>query len=85
MIIYRKPCFFFLFFFSWNGAKVATTMEGEYTGLDVDYLRSFGSVLDIIPLADFITKLSPRCEIYGKRALLTSDETRIKLPVGADV
>jgi len=78
--------FFFLFFFSWNGAKVATTMEGEYsTGLDVDYLRSFGSVLDIIPLADFITKLSPRCEIYGKRALLTSDETRIKLPVGADV
>jgi hypothetical protein len=60
-------------------------MEGEYTGLVVDYLRSFGSVLDIIPLADFITKLSPRCEIYGKRALLTSDETRIKLPVGADV
>ncbi|KAL3568779.1 hypothetical protein D5086_028669 [Populus alba] len=58
-------------------------------GLDGDYLRrSFGSVLDIIPLADSVTKLSARCEICGKRAFFTlrkTEETRTELIGGADV
>ncbi|KAJ9686864.1 hypothetical protein PVL29_015634 [Vitis rotundifolia] len=41
-------------------------------GLDGDYLRrSFGSVLDVIPLADSVTKLTARCELCGKRAFFT--------------
>ncbi|CAN1288771.1 Thymidine kinase [Linum perenne] len=33
-------------------------------GLDGDYLRrSFGSVLEVIPLADTVTKLTARCEL----------------------
>ncbi|OAY61162.1 thymidine kinase a [Manihot esculenta] len=58
-------------------------------GLDGDYLRrSFGSVLDIIPLADSVTKLTARCELCGKRAFFTlrkTEETRIELIGGADV
>lgn len=58
-------------------------------GLDGDYLRrSFGSVLDIIPLADSVTKLSAQCEICGKRAIFTlrkTEETRTELIGGADV
>ncbi|KAJ6332350.1 hypothetical protein OIU76_010687 [Salix suchowensis] len=58
-------------------------------GLDGDYLRrSFGSVLDIIPLADSVTKLSARCEICGKRAFFTlrkTEETQTELIGGADV
>ncbi|XP_059661187.1 thymidine kinase a [Cornus florida] len=58
-------------------------------GLDGDYLRrSFGSVLDIIPLADSITKLTARCELCGKRAFFTlrkTDETKTELIGGADV
>ncbi|KAJ9146712.1 hypothetical protein P3X46_028944 [Hevea brasiliensis] len=58
-------------------------------GLDGDYLRrSFGSVLDIIPLADSVTKLTARCELCGKRAIFTlrkTQETRIELIGGADV
>ncbi|XP_021604239.1 thymidine kinase a [Manihot esculenta] len=58
-------------------------------GLDGDYLRrSFGSVLDIIPLADSVTKLTARCEVCGKRAFFTmrkTEETRIELIGGADV
>ncbi|GFZ05237.1 thymidine kinase [Actinidia rufa] len=58
-------------------------------GLDGDYLRkSFGSVLDIIPLADTITKLTARCELCGKRAFFTlrkTDETRTELIGGSDV
>ena len=39
------------------------------SGLGGDYLRrSFGSVLDIIPLADTVTKLTARYEVCGKRA-----------------
>ncbi|CAL5328663.1 unnamed protein product [Camellia sinensis] len=42
-------------------------------GLDGDYLRrTFGSVLDIIPLADSITKLTARCELCGKRVVIES-------------
>ncbi|XP_015575521.1 thymidine kinase a [Ricinus communis] len=58
-------------------------------GLDGDYLRrSFGSVLDIIPLADSVTKLTARCEFCGKRAFFTlrkTEDTRIEVIGGADV
>ncbi|KAI4298788.1 hypothetical protein L6164_032306 [Bauhinia variegata] len=58
-------------------------------GLDGNYLRkSFGSILDIIPLADSVTKLTARCEICGKRAFFTlrkTEETQVELIGGADV
>ncbi|XVF75204.1 hypothetical protein PTKIN_Ptkin13bG0168900 [Pterospermum kingtungense] len=58
-------------------------------GLDGDYLRRrFGSVLDIIPLADSVMKLTARCELCGKRAFFTlrkTDETQTELIGGADV
>ncbi|GFQ01609.1 pentatricopeptide repeat-containing protein at4g16470 [Phtheirospermum japonicum] len=58
-------------------------------GLDGDYLRrSFGSVLDLIPIADSVTKLNARCELCGKHAFFTlrkTDETRTELIAGADV
>ncbi|KAJ8748606.1 hypothetical protein K2173_007596 [Erythroxylum novogranatense] len=58
-------------------------------GLDGDYLRkSFGSVLDIIPLADTVTKLTARCELCGKKAFFTLRkivETQIHLIGGADI
>ncbi|XP_009797944.2 pentatricopeptide repeat-containing protein At4g16470-like, partial [Nicotiana sylvestris] len=58
-------------------------------GLDGDYLRrSFGSVLDIIPIADTVTKLTSRCELCGKCASFTlrkTEETRTELIAGADV
>lgn len=50
--------------------------------------RSFGSVLDIIPLADSVTKLTARCEICGKRACFTLRKTQdkqIELIGGVDV
>ncbi|MCL7047328.1 hypothetical protein MKW94_004843 [Papaver nudicaule] len=58
-------------------------------GLDGDYLRRrFGSVLDIVPLADSVTKLTARCEICGKRAFFTSrktEDTETELVAGSDV
>nr|ADK92870.1 thymidine kinase [Hypericum perforatum] len=58
-------------------------------GLDGDYLRKrFGSVLDVVPLADTVTKLTARCELCGKRAFFTfrkTSETRTELVAGADV
>ncbi|GMG98745.1 hypothetical protein Nepgr_000585 [Nepenthes gracilis] len=58
-------------------------------GLDGDYMRrSFGSVLDIIPLADSVTKLTARCEFCGKRAFFTlrkTEEIQTELIGGADV
>ncbi|URD75395.1 thymidine kinase [Musa troglodytarum] len=58
-------------------------------GLDGDYLRrSFGSVLDVVPLADSVTKLTARCEICGRRAFFTlrkANETQTELIGGADV
>ncbi|CAM8995678.1 unnamed protein product [Rhodiola kirilowii] len=58
-------------------------------GLDGDFLRrSFGSVLDIIPLADTVTKLTARCELCGKRAFFTlrkTEETQTELVAGSDV
>lgn len=50
--------------------------------------RSFGSVLDIIPLADSITKLTARCELCGKRAFFTLrkiEEMQTELIGGADI
>ncbi|KAK1273809.1 Thymidine kinase [Acorus gramineus] len=58
-------------------------------GLDGDYLRrGFGSVLDVIPLADSVTKLTARCELCGKRAFFTlrkTNETNTELIGGADL
>ncbi|XP_051125136.1 pentatricopeptide repeat-containing protein At4g16470-like isoform X2 [Andrographis paniculata] len=58
-------------------------------GLDGDYLRrSFGSVLDIIPIADSVTKLTARCEVCGKKAFFTlrkTNEVQTELIAGADV
>ncbi|KAL6207235.1 hypothetical protein ACLB2K_024479 [Fragaria x ananassa] len=58
-------------------------------GLDGDYLRrSFGSVLDIIPLADSVTKLTSRCELCGKPAFFTlrkTEEIQTEVIGGADV
>ncbi|XP_030533359.2 thymidine kinase a-like [Rhodamnia argentea] len=58
-------------------------------GLDGDYLRrSFGSVLDIIPLADSVTKLTAQCELCGKRAFFTlrkTGEMQTEVIGGADV
>ncbi|XP_010540833.1 PREDICTED: thymidine kinase a isoform X2 [Tarenaya hassleriana] len=58
-------------------------------GLDGDYLRrSFGSVLEIIPLADTVTKLTARCEVCGERAHFTlrkTQETETQVIGGADV
>ncbi|KAH6825665.1 Thymidine kinase [Perilla frutescens var. hirtella] len=58
-------------------------------GLDGDYLRrSFGSVLDVIPIADSVTKLNARCEVCGKRAFFTlrkTEETKTELIAGAEV
>lgn len=58
-------------------------------GLDGDYKRNkFGSVLDIIPLADSVTKLTARCELCGRRAFFTlrkTQETQTELIGGADV
>lgn len=50
--------------------------------------RNFGPVLDIVPLADTITKLTARCELCGKRAHFTfrkTDETKTELIGGADM
>ncbi|KAK6919244.1 Thymidine kinase [Dillenia turbinata] len=50
-------------------------------GLDGDYLKvvleptlrwkRFESVLDVVPLADSVTKLTARCELCGKRAFFS--------------
>ncbi|GMN27786.1 hypothetical protein TIFTF001_001799 [Ficus carica] len=58
-------------------------------GLDGDYLRrSFGPVLDVIPLADTVTKLTARCELCGKRAFFTlrkTDDKQTELIGGSDL
>ncbi|XP_073023174.1 thymidine kinase a-like [Primulina eburnea] len=70
----------------------AADLDGKsvvVAGLDGDYLRkSFGSVLDIIPLADTVTKLTARCEVCGKRAFFTlrkTNATETELVGGADI
>lgn len=50
--------------------------------------RSFGSVLDIIPLANSVTKLTAQCEICGKSAFFTlrkTQDTQVELIGGVDV
>lgn len=62
-----------------NPLIVDSTMDGR---------KSFGSVLDIIPLADSVTKLTARCEVCGKRAFFTlrkTEETQKELIGGAEV
>ncbi|PKA59935.1 Thymidine kinase [Apostasia shenzhenica] len=58
-------------------------------GLDGDYLRRrFGAVLDIIPLANSVIKLTSRCELCGSPAFFTlrkTEETETELIGGADV
>ncbi|KMZ67824.1 Thymidine kinase [Zostera marina] len=58
-------------------------------GLDGDYLRrSFGSMLDIIPLADSVTKLSAHCRLCNKRAFFTlrkTKQTKTQIVGGADI
>ncbi|KAG6524652.1 hypothetical protein ZIOFF_014587 [Zingiber officinale] len=58
-------------------------------GSDGDYVgRRFGSVLDIIPLADSVTKLTARCELCGQRAFFTrrkTSEKQTELIGGADI
>ncbi|PPD74540.1 hypothetical protein GOBAR_DD28547 [Gossypium barbadense] len=52
------------------------------------FRRSFGSVLDIIPLADTVTKLTARCEVCGKKAFFTfrkTAATQTELIGGADL
>ncbi|XP_031490582.1 pentatricopeptide repeat-containing protein At4g16470-like [Nymphaea colorata] len=72
--------------------QIAADRDGKtviVAGLDGDYLRrSFGSVLDIVPLADTVTKLKARCELCGKHASFTlrkSGEMQTELIGGADV
>ncbi|XP_024531774.1 thymidine kinase isoform X1 [Selaginella moellendorffii] len=58
-------------------------------GLDGDFLRQrFGSALDLVPLADSVTKLSSRCEICGRAAAFTfrkTDDRRKEVIGGADI
>ncbi|XP_027147912.1 pentatricopeptide repeat-containing protein At4g16470-like [Coffea eugenioides] len=58
-------------------------------GLDGDYLRrSFGSVLQVIPLADSVTNLNARCGLCGRQAFFTlrkTEETETELIAGAEV
>ncbi|XP_076915242.1 thymidine kinase a-like [Bidens hawaiensis] len=57
-------------------------------GLDGDYMRRSFGVLDIIPIAESVTKLKARCELCGKPASFTlrkTDETERELVAGADV
>ena len=54
----------------------------------LSHRRSFGSVLEVVPLADTITKLTARCELCRKRAFFTlrkTEETKTELIGGADV
>lgn len=45
-------------------------------------------MLEVIPLADSVTKLTARCELCGKRAFFTlrkTEETETELIAGAEV
>lgn len=68
---------------------MSLTLSSHVNGLSTfTGRRSFGSVLDIIPLADSVTKLTARCEICRKRASFTlrkTQETQIELIGGVGV
>uniref|UniRef100_A0A452ZSW2 Thymidine kinase n=1 Tax=Aegilops tauschii subsp. strangulata TaxID=200361 RepID=A0A452ZSW2_AEGTS len=56
--------------------------------IELFHRNKFGSVLDIIPLANSVTKLTARCELCDRRASFTlrkTQETRTELIGGADV
>ncbi|MCO5547776.1 hypothetical protein L7F22_001228 [Adiantum nelumboides] len=59
--------------------QIAADYEGKtliVAGLDGDFQRNkFGSILDLVPLADSIVKLSSHCELCGKPALFTFRKT----------
>ncbi|CAN8252058.1 unnamed protein product [Cochlearia groenlandica] len=70
----------------------AADKEGKtviVAGLDGDYLRRrFGTVLDVVPIADTVTKLASRCEVCGKRAMFTlrkTEEKETEIIGGAEV
>ncbi|GFS29584.1 thymidine kinase [Actinidia rufa] len=70
---------------------IVAGLDGVYlsnVGFELFITEGHGSVLDIISLADSITKLTARCELCNKRAFFTlrkTDETKMELIVGADV
>ncbi|KAG2314405.1 hypothetical protein Bca52824_017527 [Brassica carinata] len=50
--------------------------------------RSFGDVLEFLPIADSVTKLTARCEVCGQKGFFTvrrTCDTRTELIGGADV
>lgn len=72
--------------------QVAADKDGKtviVAGLDGDYLRkSFGSALELIPLADSVVKLKSRCELCGKAASFTfrkTGDTKTEVVGGADI
>ncbi|KAG9129158.1 hypothetical protein Leryth_006450 [Lithospermum erythrorhizon] len=82
---YHKPKFVY-----WDmGAGGANCIICSITETTNLYLRrNFGSVLDVVPLADTVTKLTARCEVCGKKAIFTLrkiDDTQIELVGGADI
>ncbi|XP_076907846.1 thymidine kinase a-like [Bidens hawaiensis] len=57
-------------------------------GLDGDYLRRSFGVVDLVPIAESVTKLKARCELCGKPAAFTlrkTEETEREVVAGADV
>eukprot|EP00250_Pteridium_aquilinum_P000445 c10488_g1_i1 orf=550-1284(-) len=72
--------------------QVAADHEGKtliVAGLDGDFLRNrFGSILELVPLADSVVKLSSHCELCGKPACFTfrkSEESKKEVISGTDV
>ncbi|CAH8355050.1 unnamed protein product [Eruca vesicaria subsp. sativa] len=72
--------------------RVAADEEGKtviVAGLDGDFMRRrFGSVLDLVPVADTVTKLASRCGVCGGKGLFTlrkSGERVRELIGGAEV
>lgn len=88
IIIFHHSYRFFLFWVKriamlGNCNKIPLMVDVNIVGR-----RSFGSVLDIIPLADSVTKLTARCELCRRRAFFTlrkTEETQTELIGGADV
>ncbi|KAI5054904.1 hypothetical protein GOP47_0030049 [Adiantum capillus-veneris] len=72
--------------------QIAADYEGKtliVAGLDGDFQRNkFGSVLDLVPLADSIIKLSSNCELCGKPASFTfrkTDDSNKEVIGGTDI
>lgn len=72
--------------------QVAADLEGKtiiVAGLDGDFSRkNFGSILDLVPIADTIIKLSSHCELCGKPAHFTFrkiDDRKTEVIGGKDV